>query len=91
LERTEEISPEELSARGYLTAAAVVRGGSSPDALSRDSGWAVLIGSEIAGLDKATAAACEIKVSIPMGTGDSLNAAAAGAILAYRLASPFSS
>jgi 23S rRNA (guanosine2251-2'-O)-methyltransferase len=85
LERVATITPVELSTRGYHTAAAVVQGGSHPDAIDPAIGWAVLIGSEVAGLEKATSDACEITVSIPMASGDSLNAASAGAILAYRL------
>lgn len=48
--------------------------------------WAVVIGSERAGLSAATASACTDRASIPMASGvDSLNAAAASAVACYAL------
>jgi tRNA G18 (ribose-2'-O)-methylase SpoU len=48
--------------------------------------WAVVIGSERAGLSAVTASACTDRASIPMAAGvDSLNAAAASAVACYAL------
>ena len=69
-----------------VLAATVVAGGAPPQAL-RDAGpVALLIGEEAAGLSPAVVAAADLRVTIPMPGGtESLNAAAAGAILAYEL------
>ena len=73
------------------TIATVVKGGVA----ARDLGavldparqWAILVGSEALGLAADEVEAADVKVTIPMPGGtESLNAAVAGAIVAYELA-----
>jgi TrmH family RNA methyltransferase len=76
---------------GTGSIATVVDGGVTPrelgDVLDRGRKWSVLVGSESHGLDPTEAAAADVRVSIPMPGGtESLNAAVAGAIVAYELA-----
>ncbi len=55
--------------------------------LARDRVWSVLIGSEAHGLADSQVAGADLRVSVPMSGGtESLNAAVAGAIVAYELA-----
>lgn len=76
---------------GYGTVATVPAGGSDVRSLAGrlDPGrrWALLVGDEARGLDPAAAGAADVRVTIPMPGGtESLNAAVAGAIVAYELA-----
>jgi RNA methyltransferase, TrmH family len=64
-------------------AAAVPRGGVAPERLPRDA--AIVLGSERDGLSPADAAACDLAVTIPAPGFESLNVAAAAAILLYVL------
>lgn len=66
--------------------ATVARGGMPPRALPAGP-LAVLVGDEAHGLAPGVVAACDLSVTIPMpGGAESLNAAVAGAIVAYELA-----
>ena len=69
----------------------MVRGGADPARLPTllDPGrrWAIVIGSEAHGLAPERVASADLTVTIPMpGMTESLNAAAAGAILAFEVA-----
>lgn len=76
-------SVDELA--GHRLAATVVSGGADLTQLPGGP-WAVIVGEEAAGLTPGIVSACDLSVSIPMpGGGDSLNVAAAGAIIAYVL------
>ena len=73
-------SLDELGGRRLV--GTVVSGGEPPGAVGPDE--AVLIGSEARGLPGDVIAACDRLVSIPMtGGAESVNAAVAGAIVAY--------
>ena len=76
-----------LKSAGVPTfAAALLPTALAPGELDFSRGGAVLIGNEGAGLESDTIAACDYAVMIPMrGRAQSLNAAAAAAILAYEL------
>ncbi len=66
------------------TIAAVPRDGWDPDAADWSGRIALLLGGEGAGLDPRVAAECDQRVSVPMAPPvESLNVAAAGAILIY--------
>jgi len=66
------------------TIAAVPRGGEDPDAIDWRGKVGLLLGGEGPGLTDEAIARCDACVSIPMaGTVESLNVAAAGAILVY--------
>jgi len=68
--------------RGRTLVATVPRGGSEPGPLP--AGAAILIGSEPHGLPSEVVDACAISVTIPMAAGsESINAAVAGAIVAF--------
>ena len=69
---------------GGLLAAAVPRGGVAPRDLPADA--SVVLGSERGGLTAEERAACELAVTIPAPGFESLNVAAAAAILTYELA-----
>lgn len=72
---------EEAHARGFVSAAAMPRGGSVPAELP--AGKLVLaVGSEGAGLPDEVVGACSISVTIPV-LAPSLNAAVAASILLY--------
>ena len=76
----------ELRTGGRRLAATVARGGMPPAALAAGS-VAVLVGDEARGLPAGVVAACDFSLTIPMpGGAESLNAAVAGAIVAYELA-----
>ena len=69
---------------GLRTIAAVPRAGRDPAAIDWTGGVALLVGGEGAGLEDAIVTACDDCVTIPMApTVESLNVAAAGAILVY--------
>jgi TrmH family RNA methyltransferase len=74
----------DLSKRGFRLAALVPRGGVD----FRDADWtppvALLLGRESSGLDDATVALSDLRVSIPMrGAVESLNVATAAALVLY--------
>jgi len=74
---------EDLGTFQAIKVAAVLTGGSSPRTLPAGR-LALLIGSEAHGLPGAVVDTADVLVSIPMaGAAESLNAAAAAAILAY--------
>ncbi|MEX1271419.1 MAG: TrmH family RNA methyltransferase, partial [Acidimicrobiia bacterium] len=73
------------------TIATVVKGGVAArelgTVLDPARRWAILVGSEAHGLSDDEVAAADVQVTIPMPGGtESLNAAVAGAIVAYELA-----
>jgi tRNA G18 (ribose-2'-O)-methylase SpoU len=75
---------EELSAAAVRTVAATARGGLDPDRVSWRGRLALLLGAEGSGLRPDLGGACDERVSIPMARPvESLNVAAAGAILIY--------
>jgi TrmH family RNA methyltransferase len=76
---------------GWGVIAAVVRGGADPARLPKlldpARRWAIIIGSEAHGIAPERVAGADLTVTIPMpGMTESLNAAGAGAILAFELA-----
>ena len=75
---------EMLRVGGRMVAATVVSGGVAPEATSGQRPLAIVIGGEAHGLSERVAAAADLRITIPMPGGtESLNAAAAGAIIAY--------
>jgi tRNA G18 (ribose-2'-O)-methylase SpoU len=62
----------------------VPRGGEHPDDLP--AGVAIVLGGEAAGLDAGALALCDLAVTVPAPGFESLNVAAAAAILAWHLA-----
>jgi TrmH family RNA methyltransferase len=69
---------------GVRTIAAVPRGGQDPDAVNWRGTVGLLLGGEGPGLTDEAIALCDARVTIPMAGGvESLNVAAAGAILVY--------
>jgi tRNA G18 (ribose-2'-O)-methylase SpoU len=77
-----------MVADGWRVVAFTPHGATAVGQLTPTSGqrWAVVIGSERAGLSAATVTACTDRASIPMAAGvDSLNAAAASAVACYAL------
>ncbi len=77
----------EASLKGMLTAAAVPDASAqSVFALSTDGGVICVTGNEGAGVSQEVADACDISVTIPMrGGAESLNAAAAAAVLMWEM------
>lgn len=76
---------DDLGRLDAVTVATVLSGGDSPKSLPPGR-LAVLIGSEAHGLPDDVVAGADLRVTIPMvGPTESLNAAAAAAILAYEL------
>ncbi len=74
----------ELRAKGARVLASVARGGDDPCASDLAGPCALLIGNESAGLAEDVVARCDAALTIPMaGRAESLNAAVAGAMLAY--------
>ncbi|GLH68704.1 rRNA methyltransferase [Geothrix rubra] len=72
-----------------IVAAALVPGAEDARAWTPASRCALVMGSEDTGLDPAQLAHCDRAVAIPMASGmDSLNVAAAGAILMFRMGDP---
>ncbi len=79
-------TPDELRAGGRRLAATVARGGIPPAALPSGP-LALLVGDEARGLPDDVVEACDLAVTIAMpGGAESLNAAVAGAIVAYEVA-----
>jgi TrmH family RNA methyltransferase len=73
-----------LRSGGIRTIAAVPRGGDDPDAIDWRGRVALIVGGEGAGLPADVTRHCDRLASIPMAAGvESLNVAAAGAILVY--------
>jgi TrmH family RNA methyltransferase len=73
-----------LGRQGYRRLATVVHGGSDYVALDWGRPSALVLGNEAAGLDDATLAACDERVSVPMvGRAESLNVAMAGTVLCF--------
>lgn len=70
-------------AGGARTAAAVPRRGSAPWEVDLTGPLLLLLGSEGEGLDEAVAAAADVRLTLPMATGESLGVAAAAAALLY--------
>jgi TrmH family RNA methyltransferase len=83
--RWEEFLPWLRSGAGQLVAACLRDGVPYRGATYRPPCF-ILIGNESHGLPAAYAAACDLRVTMPMkGRADSLNAAVAGAVLAYEV------
>ncbi|MFH1329245.1 MAG: RNA methyltransferase [Actinomycetota bacterium] len=79
-------SLEALRSGGRRLVATAARGGMPPAALPAGP-LAILLGDEARGLPGEVVGGCDLAVTIPMPGGmESLNAAVAGAILAYELA-----
>jgi RNA methyltransferase, TrmH family len=73
-----------LKSGGIRSIAAVPRGGQDPDAIDWRGKVALIVGGEGAGLPDSVTSNCDALVSIPMAARvESLNVAAAGAILIY--------
>jgi RNA methyltransferase, TrmH family len=73
-----------LKSGGIRSIAAVPRGGQDPDAIDWRGKVALIVGGEGAGLSDELTSQCDALVSIPMAARvESLNVAAAGAILVY--------
>lgn len=78
----ETVILDDLRSGGRVLVATVVDGGVDPGPLPADA--AILVGSEPHGLPGDVVAAADIRVTIPMADGaESLNAAVAGAIVAF--------
>jgi tRNA G18 (ribose-2'-O)-methylase SpoU len=78
-----------LKENGFLTAAMALREGAIPpdaDVLKEADQLAVFLGTEGTGLPDAVIDSCDHQVMIPMAGGvDSLNVAAAGAVIFWEL------
>ncbi len=73
-----------LRSGGIRTAAAVPRGGKDPDTIDWRGRVALILGGEGAGVPDEVTQSCDSLVSIPMAAHvESLNVAAAGAVLVY--------
>ena len=73
-----------LKTGGIRSIAAVPRGGQDPDAIDWRGKVALIVGGEGSGLPDEVTSSCDALVSIPMAARvESLNVAAAGAILVY--------
>lgn len=73
-----------MKSAGVRIIAAVARGGDDPDEVDWRGRVGLLVGSEGAGLGDDVVAQSDGRVTIPMATGvESLNVAAAGAVLVY--------
>ena len=71
---------------GYRVVGTALGRGVDPASLEKDKPAAIVLGNEETGLDRASLAACEAIVTIPgSGNMQSLNVAAAAAILIYTL------
>jgi TrmH family RNA methyltransferase len=73
-----------LRRSGIRTVAAVARGGADPDVVDWRGSVAAFLGGEGPGLSEEVVAQCDVRATIPMAPEvESLNVAAAGAILLY--------
>lgn len=84
------VDPYELAAalreEGFTTLAAATRGASPPEPYAGAERVALFVGSEAHGLDPELADCLDAGVTLPVAAGvESLNVAAAGAVLAYAL------
>ena len=78
----------DLRGSGRVLVATVVSGGEAPQAIHDHPEVCLLIGGEAAGLPSEIVEAADLQITIPMPGGtESLNAAMAGAILAYEAVS----
>lgn len=76
----------QLQDDGVTTLAAATRGGVPPEQFAATRRVALFVGSEAHGLAPALAEALDAAVTVPVAAGvESLNAAAAGAVLTYAL------
>ena len=81
---TQKAAIATMAGAGLRIVAAVPRNGRDPDAIDWRGRVALLLGGEGVGLADEVIAACDDRVSIPMATPvESLNVAAAGAVLVY--------
>ena len=85
IELVSDLDLAELRSRGISPVAAVARGGDPIRSLPLAHPLGVIIGSEANGLPPEIVEAADHRVTIPVEGIDSLNAAAAGAILAFVL------
>lgn len=77
-----------LAAAGFTLWGAAARGGVAPTDVTRPERLALVIGGEAHGLPPGVADVCDLTVTIPLGGEvESLNAAAAGAVLLFSLGS----
>lgn len=84
VERSVPAAIEAMRAAGLRTVGAAPRNGQPPDAVDWRGGVGLLFGGEGAGLESDVLNACDARVTIPMTSPvESLNVAAAGAILCY--------
>ena len=78
---------DRLRAGGRVLVASLVSGGMPPMLLPSSRSLAILVGDEASGLPGEVVDACDLAVTVPMPGGtESLNAAIAGAIIAYEVA-----
>ena len=76
-----------LRSGGARVAACVARGGKAPDAADLAGSVAMIIGSEAHGLPDAIASDADVSLTIPLaGAAESLNAAAAAAVVVFEAA-----
>jgi TrmH family RNA methyltransferase len=80
-------SLDRLRDGGRILVATVVRGGMPPMFLPFSRSLGILVGDEASGLPREVVQSCDLTVTVPMPGGtESLNAAIAGAIVAYEVA-----
>jgi TrmH family RNA methyltransferase len=78
---------KELLPAGNLRLAACMEGDHTHDGFRWPQSWALVLGNEGQGIDKAIEADCSLRVSVAMEGGvESLNVAAAGAVLLFEAA-----
>lgn len=87
----EGVQPSELIAsadtHGLPLVSTVAHGGSAPEDAALGAGFVLLVGSEAQGVPGEVSAAASVSVTIPMeGSVESLNAAVAGALVAFEAA-----
>lgn len=79
--------PAALSGAGFRVAACAARGGTRPDEADLRGAVALIVGSETRGVPDEIVAASDIVLTIPLeGAAESLNAAAAAAVIAFEAA-----
>jgi len=79
---------DDLRGSGRALVATVVSGGDTPQAVHEPAVVCLLIGAEATGLPDGVVDAADLRITIPMPGGtESMNAAMAGAILAYETVS----